>query len=348
MILYFILFVLIALVIGVAVWYGFGNMKNSKKGFDLSGVNLSGLAFMGGRADGRTTRPHAKAQMPPLYDNRANLTPSGTLEIPKSTITLTDDDLKKIAADLPKTFEPLTAKSPEIADLAKKYKLPARVILGIRNFMNQAKMPEFIKTVKDSPLTTSSKPSLEVAKELHVPPSAVVKQRLLNEGKLWDEVQNILKNPTEDIIDALRADHLSSLNMEPFYEESKKFQDTVAKKLKAAGIKDYLSADELRAEQTADGKKPVATPDFFFKTPITVSPQNEVVHWIVLKDYPLLNSKVLIGAPDEQSMQIKRMASLAKKYNKHFGPGAFIFSGGLVKDTTIPDCEVLVLDGSGF
>jgi len=76
------------------------------------------------------------------------------------------------------------------------------------------------------------------------------------------------------------------------------------------------------------------TPDFLLDTPVVINGQR--VHWIDAKNYPMYGSKLVASS----------LAKQAQKYNKAFGPGAFVFSGGLVCGARI-SAGLLLLDGSG-
>lgn len=79
------------------------------------------------------------------------------------------------------------------------------------------------------------------------------------------------------------------------------------------------------------------TPDVLLKEPIDIilNGQHNIVHWIDAKNYLLSDTPFII-----KSLKIQ-----SEKYNKAFGPGAFVFNHGFDQSINL-NTNVLVLDGS--
>lgn len=91
--------------------------------------------------------------------------------------------------------------------------------------------------------------------------------------------------------------------------------------------------DDLVAEQVAEHGRAVITPDILFTDEVIINGRR--VHWIDYKDY--------VGTP------IKFLAesnlSQAARYVTKWGPGVMLYHYGFVEGFTIPDTQLLDMDG---
>lgn len=115
-------------------------------------------------------------------------------------------------------------------------------------------------------------------------------------------------------------------------EESKKFEEMVECLFKKNKI-EFKTESDIKLESNNMSN---ATPDILFETPINiiVNGINNSINWIDAKNYILINTPFIL----------KKLEIQAKKYNKIFGNGAFVFHYGY--DVSIKIKNVLILDGS--
>ena len=124
--------------------------------------------------------------------------------------------------------------------------------------------------------------------------------------------------------------------------------------MKKSGV-EFETEDDLKKAQTADERfgKPVATPDFFFKAPITVN--GKLLNWLEIRNYPMFDLEGVVAAPADSGASAKPLSKIVKnvlrqssKYNRHFGNGAFVFRG-MQADMSLGDDEKIeMIDGAAL
>lgn len=105
------------------------------------------------------------------------------------------------------------------------------------------------------------------------------------------------------------------------------YEKIVAKKLHKLGI-EFRTQDELTADQVKKYGRAVITPDFLLDSPTNFIVTNEShstsakINWIDAKNY------IYLGLPFSRS----RLRKQAEKYVAEFGPGAFLFHYGFLRE----------------
>lgn len=105
------------------------------------------------------------------------------------------------------------------------------------------------------------------------------------------------------------------------------YEKIVAKKLHKLGIK-FRTQDELTTDQIKKYGRAVITPDFLLDTPtnfIVTHGSHKIsaeINWIDAKNY------IYLGLPFSRS----RLRKQAEKYVAEFGPGAFLFHYGFLRE----------------
>jgi hypothetical protein len=192
-------------------------------------------------------------------------------------------------------------------------------------------------------------PVTEIAARRRLPPLAVARQLLIELGRSAADVRALLREPdaagsasgqaklradpeTRALADQLgavnAADLGSRVNADRIRAGATAFEETVARFLTAAGVK-FETEETLRA---ADVATPL-TPDFLLREPVTIA--GRPVYWIDAKAYPMYGSRLVT----------KKLAQQAQKYTAAFGPGAFVFAGGVMCRARVPPADPLLLDG---
>jgi hypothetical protein len=122
---------------------------------------------------------------------------------------------------------------------------------------------------------------------------------------------------------------------------SMKFEDKLNSWLKNNVSTPFKTENMLRSEYTTDvsntfNSPNMSTPDVLFDKPIIIKLHDtqHKIYWIDAKNYALVNVPFIIKSLKKQS----------DKYNKAFGPGAFVFHYGISSDIKFDN--TLVLDGS--
>ncbi len=184
-------------------------------------------------------------------------------------------------------------------------------------------------------------PVTEIAARRRLPPLAVARQLLIELGRSAADVRALLREPANlradpetralaDQLGAVNAADLGSrVNADRIRAGATAFEETVARFLAAAGVK-FETEETLRAANAAV----TLTPDFLLREPVTIA--GRPVHWIDAKAYPMYGSRLVT----------KKLAQQAQKYTAAFGPGAFVFAGGVMCHTRVPPADPLLLDGS--
>lgn len=186
---------------------------------------------------------------------------------------------------------------------------------------------------------------LEIALKFNLPPIQVFKQIMYCKGISWKNINYMINYPNKqsikmyhEINEVITNDHNSYLNMQLMAIQSEKYETEVNKYFIQLGI--YFETEyELKLQQIEESNsgKPYATPDFYFPDSINIEVDGDshIINWVDVKDYTLINIPLIIDSLEKQ----------AAKYNKHFGKGAFMFSGGITKNITFTS-DVIIIDGS--
>jgi hypothetical protein len=176
---------------------------------------------------------------------------------------------------------------------------------------------------------------LAIAERLRLPPVAVLRQALLEEGHTADAVRRMLADPTSmpaglaaQAPAVFAADLGSRPNADRIRAESQAYEDALTAHLRALGLK-------LRTEEDLRSAGSGPTPDALLDEPVRI--EGRLVHWFDAKNYPMYGSRLVA----------KGNAKQARKYAEAFGPGAFVFSGGVMCGAQAGKNEdALFLDGS--
>lgn len=294
-----------------------------------------GKMFSGG-AMKKTTRPRGKKI--PVGGPREGLKVQKELDLPVTkldagAITKAISEIESIHTG----FGPVTdADIKKFGAVAKSLKLDPSVVEKLSNIVVSGKIAQSVSNVIAASdeivaASASGKTIVDIANEKSMPPIAVARQILLTRGNNLQKIREMLQGKeklpddlAEQVADAAKLDHSSSINMDAIKAVSAKHEATVAAWLKKNKVA-FKTEEQLRAEQTANPQfgKPIATPDFFFEEPVKIN--GELVNWLEAKDWPLFESEGPIA-----SRMLRSLTQQAIKYNRHFGRGAFIFSCGIV------------------
>lgn len=181
---------------------------------------------------------------------------------------------------------------------------------------------------------TAGEPILEISTRLNLPPLAVLRQILLESGQTAGTVKNMIAKPSRlptsiqpQLPAILEADLSSRINADVIRKRSSEFEFTLGAYLHEFNISFKTEDDIRKIDATA------ITPDFLLDNPVYINGHH--IHWIEAKDYPLYGSPLVS----------KNISAQATKYVAKFGPGAVVFSGGIMCKT--PSINgVIYLDGS--
>jgi hypothetical protein len=189
-------------------------------------------------------------------------------------------------------------------------------------------------------------PVVAIAKRLRIPPMAVLRQILLESGHSPTAVRAMVANPAQ-LPDRLaheaqaifEADLGSRVNANRIRERSQAYEDALGDHLRTLGLEFLTENDLRRAHEASADPGPLLTPDFLLSEPAHID--GKTVHWIDAKDYPMYGGRLVA----------RGLVSQATKYTTAFGPGAMVFSGGVMCNAgVLPNAvngpAVLLLDGS--
>lgn len=175
-------------------------------------------------------------------------------------------------------------------------------------------------------------PITEVALRFRVPPLAALKQALVEEGHSEGEVKRLLALPDGElaahVAAASDADLGSRLHCMRAQADAAEFEAVLGRWLTARGV-----AFRTEAESRAAGPGAL-TPDILLSAPVTI--RGRRVYWLDAKNYPGFDSPLTLKG-------LKRQAA---KYIAAFGPGAFVFNGGVAAGSALEGPELLLLDGT--
>jgi hypothetical protein len=207
----------------------------------------------------------------------------------------------------------------------------------------------------------AGEPVVAIAERLRVPPVAALRQILLELGHSAAAVRAMIADSAQmpprlarEAPAVFEADLGSRLNADRIRARSQAYEDALGAHLRRLGLR-FQTEEALRRAHRASGSQgPLLTPDYLLDEPVLID--GSPVHWIDAKDYPMYGSRLVA----------RSLASQAAKYTAAFGPGAMVFSGGVmcnarvslpeagpasgprraVKPPKIAPAEPLLLDGS--
>lgn len=175
---------------------------------------------------------------------------------------------------------------------------------------------------------------LAIAARHRLPPLAVLRQLLAAGGLSKAQARAALADPARlpprlaaEAPAVLEADLGSRLNADRIKAESQAYEERVGAHLRRLGLR-FQTEDDLRAAGSP------LTPDFALEGPVTIAGQP--VYWVDAKNYPAIDSPLVAASLEKQ----------ARKYTAHYGPGAFVFSGGVMCGSRAARLGALALDGS--
>ena len=182
---------------------------------------------------------------------------------------------------------------------------------------------------------------IAIAERLRLPPMAVLRQILAEEGlnpSLADPAQMParLAREAEAVFEADLGSRLNSMRTRA---RSQAYEDALGQHLRDLGLQ-FRTEDDLRREHAeSGGQGPLLTPDYLLMEPARIN--GRTVHWVDAKDYPMYGGRIMA----------RSIAKQATKYTDAFGPGAMVFSGGVMCDARVlPEGASaeppLMLDGS--
>jgi hypothetical protein len=164
---------------------------------------------------------------------------------------------------------------------------------------------------------------LEISAALRVPPVAVLRRLLLELGHSEQAVRAMIERPetmpadlARDAPAAIAADIGSRSASKEIQLRAEQFERQVGEQLRALGVRFKTEAELRAAGETL-------TPDFLLDSPARFrvgSRLSAPLRWVDAKDFGSWDNRLVA----------KKMAAQAEKYNARFGPGAFVFSGGVM------------------
>jgi len=180
-----------------------------------------------------------------------------------------------------------------------------------------------------------------IAERLRLPPMAALRQILLEEKHSAAAVRAMIVDPSRmparlarEAQAIFEADLGSRFNASQSRARSQAYEDALGAHLRRLGLK-FQTEDELRhAHKASNSQSNLLTPDFLLSKPVRIN--KNMVHWIDAKDYPMYGSRLVA----------RSLASQAKKYTEAFGPGAMVFSGGVMCDARVGVQPLLLLNGT--
>ena len=175
----------------------------------------------------------------------------------------------------------------------------------------------------------------DVAARLNLPLLVVLRRALALNGLSKNAIHSVLngsKDPPSSLKDAtsfaIKKDINSTPNTHVVQRNAENFERAVGKRLTLLGV-DFLTENDLR------GERQTLTPDFLVNSNGFLQINGKPINWIEVKNYP--------GVEIPGSFISKKIQEQAAKYTKHFGPGAFVFNGGIAEDFDLRT-PVLLLD----
>jgi hypothetical protein len=185
-------------------------------------------------------------------------------------------------------------------------------------------------------------PVLAIAERLRLPPRAVLLRLLQERGYSKAAALAAMAAPRRlppelaaQAAAVAKADLGSPFHSGRTRAAAQAFEDAVGARLRALGLDFETEADLRGAARAAGAPAPALTPDFLLRGAEAVI-NGRPVFWLDAKDYPAVDSPLVM----------KSLRAQAAKYTASFGPGAFVFGGGLMCDSATARLGPLLLDGS--
>jgi hypothetical protein len=183
----------------------------------------------------------------------------------------------------------------------------------------------------------AGKSVIEIAQQRRLPPVAVLRQILIETGHNAADVRRMLQTPSTlpaplstQADKIFEADLGSRVNAERIQAAATAYEDALGARLHALGVEFTTERDARNSPQQPNA----LTPDFLLTQPVIIN--GRVVYWIDAKNYPMYGGRLVA----------KGLIRQAQKYTEAFGPGAFVFSGGILCGASVPPALPLLLDGS--
>jgi hypothetical protein len=186
-----------------------------------------------------------------------------------------------------------------------------------------------------------AEPVLTTAARLGLPPTVVLRQLLVESGHSAAKAKALVADPSSlpeklraELPAILEADRSSRVHGPRIRARSQAFEDAVGAHLQSLGVA-YRTEEALRREHAEAGPEapPLLTPDFLLEAPAVI--EGREVHWLDAKNYPAVDDPVTARSTARQ----------VDKYTAAFGPGALVFSGGVMCGGQLAS-RVLYLDGT--
>ena len=178
-------------------------------------------------------------------------------------------------------------------------------------------------------------PVTDVATNLNLPLLVVLRRALTLNGMSHKNIHSVLNGTIEPpsglkeaTVIALKNDINSTPNMKEIQRHAEGFEREVEKQLVKLGI-NFLNENDLR------DKNYTITPDFLISSDYPLQINGNPINWIEVKNYP--------GVEIPGSFVSKKIQQQAAKYTNHFGPGAFVFNGGIAENFDLKT-PVMLLD----
>jgi len=249
---------------------------------------------------------------------------------------------KSIGGFAPTTPEEDKVLAEKAQEIGRRYdvSVPAKTLIAIRTMeaASAAQRSGVLAQRRANKIMAAyreGQPVVAIAGFLKLPPVAVLRQILIEQGHTAAEVKAMIRTPRtlppdlhSQVEGIFEADLGSRTNAERIHEAATKFEEAVGARLRALGV-------GFATEQDSRQSGSMLTPDFLLDEPIVINGRR--VHWIDAKNYPMYGGKLVAKGLEKQ----------AQKYNGAFGPGAFVFSGGVVCGARI-GAGLLLLDGSAI
>lgn len=178
-------------------------------------------------------------------------------------------------------------------------------------------------------------PVTDVATNLNIPLLVVLRRAFTLNGMSHNNVHNVLNGTIdppsglkEATVIALKNDINSTPNMKEIQHHAEEFEREVEKQLVKLGVR-FLNENALRDINY------MFTPDFLIGNDESLQINGNPINWIEVKNYP--------GVEIPGSFISKKIQQQAAKYTKHYGPGAFVFNGGIAEGFDLKT-PVMLLD----
>ena len=174
---------------------------------------------------------------------------------------------------------------------------------------------------------------VDVAARLRVPPTAALRAAA-GAASAAGAATRLPLFLERDAAAAAEADLGSRVNADRIRARAQDFEDALGAHLRTLGV-GFHTEEDLRRR---GGEGPLLTPDFLL-TGGGIRVGDHTVHWIDAKNYLMYGSRLVAAS----------LVAQAEKYTRAFGPGAMVFSGGVMCGAVV-ECATgpspLLLDGS--